>query len=97
MNPAEILPPNYVETITQIILDAMKTVIPGQSIVPQRLIEAKIYSMIPGIGFIDTRTFSTADPNQHPDPAQHSPGAVLITPRQRALTDATRIEVVLSG
>ena len=97
LNPAEILPPNYVETITQIILDAMRTVIPGQSIVPQRLIEARIYGTVPGIGFIETRTFTTTDPNEHPDLAQFNTGPVSITPRQRAVTQDTRIEVVLGG
>ena len=97
LNPAEILPPNYAENITQIILDAMRAVIPGQSIVPQRLIEARIYGTVPGIGFIETRTFTTNDPTQIPDPAQYNTGVIPITPRQRAVTEATRIEVVLSG
>jgi len=97
LNPAEILAPNYVESITQIIIEAMQTVIPGQSIVPQRLIEARIYGTVPGIGFIETSTFTTTDPTQYPDPTQYVTGPVQISPRQRAVTDATRIEVVLSG
>jgi len=97
LNPSEILPPNYVTTITQIILDAMRTVIPGQSIVPQRLIEARIYGTVPGIGFIETRTFSNTDPNETPNPLQYVAGPVAITPRQRAVTQDTRIEVVLGG
>jgi len=97
LNPNEILPPNYVEAITQIILDAMRTVIPGQSIVPQRLIESRIYGTVPGIGFIETSTFTTTDPNEYPDPTKFSTGPVTITPRQRAITQDTRIEVVLVG
>jgi len=97
LNPSEILPPNYLDVITQMITDAMRVVIPGQALVPQRLIEAKIYGGIPGIGFIDTRTFYTTDPNLSPDPSMFVTGIVPITPRQRALTDATRIEVILSG
>ena len=97
LNPAEILPPNYAETIKDIILEAMSPLLPGQSIVPQRLIESKIYSTVPGIGFIETQTFITTDPNTVPAPAQFAPGPVTITPRQRAVTSDTRIEVILSG
>jgi uncharacterized phage protein gp47/JayE len=97
LNPAELLPPNYNEVITQIILDAMRTVEPGQSIVPQRLIEARIYGTVPGIGFIETRTYATIDMNENPGSALFNTGAVPITPRQRATTEAVRIEVVLSG
>ena len=97
LNPAEFLPPNYAEVITGIVLDAMRTVIPGQSIVPQRLIESKIYGAVPGIGFIETRTFTSINPDELPDPTQYNTGAVPITPRQRAVTQDTRIEVILGG
>lgn len=97
LNPAETLPPNYAETIIGIVLEAMRTVIPGQSIVPQRLIEAKIYGTVPGIGFIETRTFVSTDPDVIPTLIQYNTGAVSITPRQRAVTQDTRIEVVLGG
>ena len=97
LNPVEILPPNYVETVTRIILDAMRTVIPGQSIVPQRLIEGRIYGKVPGIGFIETGTFATTNETEHPTAAQFAPGALEITPRQRAVTTETRIEVILRG
>ena len=97
LNPAEVLPPNYAQLVKQIILDAMRASIPGQSIVPQRLIEGRIYGKIPGIGFIETRTFSTTDANEHPPAAQFKPGTVVVTPRQRAVTTDTRIEVMLGG
>jgi len=97
LNPAERLPPNYIESITQIILDAMRTVTPGQSIVPQRLIEGRIFGTVPGIGFIEIRAFPTTDHSEIPNPMQYVAGAIPITPRQRALTEATRIEVVLDG
>ena len=78
-------------------MEAMRTVIPGQSVVPQRLIEARIYGTVPGIGFIETRTFTSTDPDELPDPADYNTGAVPITPRQRAVTQETRIEVILGG
>ena len=95
LNPSETLPPNYAGSITSIVLDAMRTAGPGQAIVPQRLIESRIYGSVPGIGFIETSTFASADPSRLPD--AFSPGAVAITPRQRAVTEATRIEVAIGG
>ena len=95
LNPAEILPSNYAEMITNLVIDAMRTVHPGVSIVPQRLIDGRIYSKVPGIAFIDTRTFATVDASEIP--GEYQSGAVAITPRQRAVTEATRIEVVISG
>ena len=95
LNPAEILPPNYAEAITSLILEAMRAVGPGTSIIPQRLIDGRIHQGIPGIAFIDTRTFSTADASEIP--GEYQSGAVAITPRQRAVSEATRIEVVIGG
>ena len=97
LNPTEILPSNYAKTIMEIILVAMREVKPGQSIVPQRLIEGRIYSGIPGIGFIETRTFATVDEIFSPLIEQFTSGAIPITPRQRAITTDTRIEVVIVG
>jgi uncharacterized phage protein gp47/JayE len=97
VNPAEILPSNYADAIKTIIMDAMASadVAPGTSIIPQRLIEGRIYTSVPGIAYIDTQTFYSTDSNQQP--AEFANGMVPITPRQRAVTDAARIEVMLSG
>jgi uncharacterized phage protein gp47/JayE len=95
MNGTEPLPPNYVEAIQGIVLDEMSRVEPGRNIIPQRLIEHRIYMTVPGIAFINTTTFYTTDANE--SPGTYEPGMVPITPRQRAVTDATRIGVVLSG
>ena len=93
LNTAETLPPNYVEAIQNIITEAMETVEPGTSIIPQRLIEGRIYGTVPGIAHIETATFYSTDPNQQPD--NYVTGMIAITPRQRAVTDNTRIEVLL--
>ena len=95
LNPAEILPPNYVDAIKDIIIRQMEGVKPGSPIIPQRLIEYQIYSNVPGIAYIDTGTFYTTDVNE--DHGEYAPGIVPITPRQRAVTDETRIEVILGG
>ena len=93
MSQTESLPPNYVEAIQNIILGEMAKVEPGKPIIPQRLIENRIYSTVPGIAFINTATFFSTDPNQQPD--AYVTGMVPITPRQRAVTDITRIGVML--
>ena len=95
LNPAEILPSNYAEAIVTLVVDAMRGVAPGESIVPQRLIDGGIYGKVPGIAFIDTRTFASVDSTEIPGGYQS--GAVAITPRQRAVTEASRIEVVIVG
>ena len=95
LNPAEILPPNYADSIKTIVLEAMRTAAPGQTIVPQRLIEGRIYGSVPGIGLIETTTFSSTDSTEQPN--EFLPGVVAITPRQRAVTEAVRIEVVIGG
>ena len=95
MNSAETLPPNYVDAIKKIIMDAMANVEPGKPIIPQRLIEGRIYDSVPGIAHIYTRTFHSTDNNEQPD--EYTSGMIPISPRQRATTEDTRIEVILSG
>jgi hypothetical protein len=95
LNTDETLPPNYVEAIQGIINGAMSTIEPGASIVPQRLIEGQIYGNVPGIAFILTETYYTTDPNAAP--GTYATGMVPITPRQRAVTDSTRIEVIIGA
>jgi uncharacterized phage protein gp47/JayE len=95
MNTSETLPPNYVEAIQAIVIDAMENIEPGKSIIPQKLIDGRIFANIPGIAYIDTKTFYSEDPNEQPD--QYINGIVPITPRQGAVTDITRIEVILGA
>ena len=97
INPHEKLPTNYAESIRAIVMSAMQTVVPGQIIVPQRLIEALIYSSVPGIGLIETSTFATADVSEQPNAEMFTAGPIEITPRQKAVTQESRIEVILSG
>ena len=95
MNRTETLPPNYVEAIQAIIVEAQDTAEPGKSIIPQRLFDSKIYGTVPGIAYIDTKIFYSKDPNQ--SPSQYENGLVQVTPRQRAVTEKSRIEVRLGG
>jgi len=91
MSGLEPVPPNAVDAIQRIVDEEMKKITPGHSIVPQRMIDGKIYAEIPGIGFIRTTTFSTVDEAETPE--NYSAGIVRISPRQRAVTDVSRIGV----
>ena len=91
----EPLPPNYVEAIQSIVLEEMDKIEPGKPVIPQKMIEHRIYATIPGIGFVQTSTFSAVDPNEQPD--EYATGIVQIAPRQRAVTEASRIGVLLDG
>ena len=88
-------PPNYVDAITNIICAEMATIEPGKPINPQQLIVGKIYGTVPGIGHIETLTFNTTDESATPGLGEYVTGTVPISPRQRAVTDETRIEVLL--
>jgi len=93
MSGVELLPPNYVDVITEIALEEMAKVEPGKPIIPQRIIEGKIFGAVPGIARIETRTFYTTDSSQ--SPGAYATGIVPVTPRQRAVTDETRIGVTI--
>ena len=95
LNPSETLPPNYVEAIQGLIMEANAEAEQGKSIIPQRLIDSRIYGKVPGIAYIETESFYTIDQNEQP--GTYTTGVVPIKPRQRAITDAARIGVVLSG
>jgi len=95
MNQKESLPVNYAEAIKNIILEEMSVIEPGKPIVPQKMIDSKIYGSVPGIAYIDTSTFYSEDPSEQPD--EYENGMVAISPRQRAVTEETRIEVLLGG
>jgi len=95
MTGEEPLPPNYVEAITNIIIDEVMNNPPGRSIIPQKMIDWRIFREIPGIGNILTESFYTTDQSEQPD--SYATGLIPITPRQKAITEQTRIEVILGG
>ncbi|MDR1558709.1 MAG: hypothetical protein LBS84_03230 [Clostridiales bacterium] len=90
------LPPNYVDATKEIIMNRMARIEPGISIVPQTFLR-DIYEQIPGIALIEIPTYYTADPSIIPPPSAFIEQEVTITTRQRAVTEETRIEVLLSG
>jgi uncharacterized phage protein gp47/JayE len=94
MSTTSQLPPNYVSAVKSIILEQMRDVEAGKPIVPQTFI-SELYRRVPGIAYIDIPTFSTT--NQSETPGDYTDDAVPITPRQRAVADDTRIEVILGA
>jgi hypothetical protein len=95
MTSEQPLPPNYVEAISDIIVDVITHSPPGRSIIPQRDIDGRVFREVPGIGSIITESFSTTNPSEQP--TDYSAGVIEITPRQKGFTEDTRIEVILGG
>ena len=90
----EPVPINYVDLIKTAIIEQMKNIEAGQKVVPQKFI-SRIYAEVPGIDYISILAYSTPDANQHPN--DYTEKIVVISARQRAVTDETRIEVVIDG
>lgn len=90
----EELPINYVELIKDTIIGQMNNIGAGQKVMPQKFI-AGIYANVAGIDYVDIDAFSSTDLAEVPD--NYTEKIVSINPRQRAVTDKTRIEVVIDA
>lgn len=94
LNPSEVLPPNYVELLRNVVLENMNSLNAGQDIVPQKFM-AQLYKTCSGISYIDIRLYATASsaeqPSEYPDHSKN------ITARQRAYTTDAMIEVAIDG
>ncbi|GHU95061.1 hypothetical protein FACS1894208_07230 [Clostridia bacterium] len=88
------LPPDYADVIKQSIISQTEVLEPGAVLVPQKFI-GDIYRKLPGIEYLQTPVFFTVDSAAQPTTYENV--IIPITARQRAVTDATRIEVVLNG
>lgn len=94
LNPAETLPPDYVDLLRRVVLENMKDLNAGQDVVPQKFI-AQLYQVCTGISYIDIKLYATEssaeEPHEYPDRSKH------ITARQRAYTTESMIEVAIDG
>jgi uncharacterized phage protein gp47/JayE len=88
------LPADYVEIIKNSIVKQIYALEKASAIAPQKLI-GDIYRALPNIEFLQIPVFFTVDGAASPD-AYHDV-VVPVGVRQRAVTDAARIEVVLNG
>lgn len=88
------LPTDYADTIKAIISTGLSNLGSVNEIAPQQFI-GEMFRQIPNLGHIEIPTFYTTDPTQTPTGYKQDP--IPVTVRQRAVTDASRIEVVLDG
>jgi uncharacterized phage protein gp47/JayE len=92
INPSVPLPANYVDMIRESIKRQMSTLESGINVVQQKY-NGDIYATVPGIGYIEIPVWYTVDPDA--SPAYFTDRYITLTARQKAVTDDTRIEVVL--
>lgn len=83
-------PANYVELIKEQILEKMDALGSGESVIPQRF-----NLSVSGIDYIDVWLFSTENDGEMP--SEYTQRSVTISARERAVTDESRIEVVIDG
>jgi uncharacterized phage protein gp47/JayE len=92
INPGVQLPLNYVELIRKSIKAQMNTLDSGINVVQQKY-NADIYNAVPGIGYIEIPVWYTTDSGA--SPTEYTEKYIVLSARQKAVTDDTRIEVVL--
>lgn len=89
------IPPNYSDIITSAIVDSVGALGTGDDVIPQQFLDA-IYSQVPGIKYIDIAVYQTKDPGES-KPSEYPDVSVEVSPRERAVTSETRIEVALNA
>lgn len=94
LNPAEALPPNYVDLLRGVVLENMDAMNAGKDVVPQQFM-SRFYKACSGISYIDIRLYATTSagdkPSEYPDHSKN------ITARQKAYTTEDMIEVDIDG
>ena len=83
-------PINYVELIKERILEKVGKLESGESVIPQ-----KFNLQVSGIDYIDVWMFSTTEDGEMPE--EYTQRSVSVSPRERAVTDESRIEVVIDA
>lgn len=92
---ASSVPANYAELVEAAISRAMDAMGTGDDVVPQQFL-ASIYAQVPGISYIDISVYQTKNGSEG-KPSQYPDKSVVVSPRERAVTSPTRIEVSLNG
>lgn len=90
------LPADYADTIKAIISSGLSSLGNVDEIAPQQFI-GEMFRQIPNLAHVDILTYHTTNPTETPTAAQYKQDPIPVTVRQRAVTDASRIEVVLDG
>jgi uncharacterized phage protein gp47/JayE len=94
ITPMGNLPGNYFDIIKTAICTEMSELGTVDEFTPQKFI-GNIYRQIQNIAHVEISAFCSDNPNETPTVYTQAP--VYISFRQRAVTDTSRIEVVLSG
>lgn len=94
-NQSQLLPPNYVELVKLAINECMSSLKAGDNVITQDYIP-HIKSLCTGLAYVDISIATTAREDA-PKPSSYTDKNLFVTSRQKALYDAERIEVTLSG
>lgn len=94
VTPLGNLPADYADTLKAIISSGIADLGNVDEIAPQQFI-GEMFRQIPNLAHVEIPTFYTTDPTETPSSYTQDP--IPVTIRQRAITDASRIEVVLGG
>lgn len=90
----EVLPPNYVDLLRNVVLEHMEDLNAGDDVIPQEF-ASELHAACSGISYIDISLFATTDSGV--DPGGYPSRSVEITARQRAYTSESMIEVEIDG
>ncbi len=92
--PGKAMAPNYAQlTQDSILADAVDIQV-GDSLYMQTFL-ADIYAKVVSVSMVEIKTFSTLDKNYIPAETEYVSGNVYVSNRQKAVFDASRIEVTL--
>lgn len=87
-------PINYAELIKEVIAECMENVEAGEDVLPQRF-TSELYKRVPGIDYFDIHLKASTDSRE--SVSEYPDRRVTIAERQRAVTDESRIGVVMDG
>ena len=94
ISKSSVLPTNYADLIKEVVLGCVAELETGEDVVPQRTINARIYSTVPGIDYVDILLASNDGDEK---PAEYTQRSIAVTARERAVTAETKIEAVIDG
>ncbi len=90
------LPANYVQLVTQSLLEDGAQLVAGASLLTQLLTDG-IYGAVSGITYIDINTAYSSDKAYIPEEGDYRAGNIIATSRQKVLVDETRIGVMFDA
>lgn len=87
--------PNFIRLAQESILEDGKNLQVGDTVYLQTFLSG-IYSRVVSVSMVDIRAFAADTEKYVPTQEEYTPGNVAVNHRQKALLDASRIEVVLN-